>query len=355
MAASISELERVYQILEDEESRYTYLNRLNYLVSGDSSFIDRIVERYLPNLPLWGGGRMTSEQFLSKLPADRQIVLFGAGVSGRGALPIFQNDKRFLGFCSSTEEKQKNGFLGRPVMSPEELLSRKDLTVVISAADARQEILKILQEGGYPQEQVFNLDGLMTSYNDQYFGPDFIRYEPEEVFVDAGCCNLRSSLALRGHCGRVKKVYAFEPEPENYKVCLRNREKYRFPEVELLPFGVWSERTTLHFSAGNAAVSRVSEAGDSSIQVMPIDEAVDPDERVTFLKMDIEGSELEALKGARHTIQKDRPKLAVCIYHKPEDMTEIPLYIKSLVPEYRLYVRHHSNRYGETVLYAVMP
>ena len=88
---------------------------------------------------------------------------------------------------------------------------------------------------------------------------------------------------------------------------------------------------------------------------MPIDEAVDPNNRVTFIKMDIEGSELEALKGAQQTIQRDRPKLAICIYHKPEDMTDIPLYIKSLVPEYRLYVRHHSNRCSETVLYAVMP
>ena len=353
MAASISELEHVYQMLEDEESQFTYLNRLNYLISGDCSFIDKIVEQYLSELPLWG--RMTSEQFLSKLPADRQIVLFGAGISGRGVLPIFQNDKRFLGFCSSTEEKQKNGFLGWPVIGPEELLSRRDLTVVISSADAKQEIQQILQAGGYPQEQVFTLDGLTTSYNDQYFGPSFLRYEPEEVFVDAGCCNLRSALALRAHCGRVKKVYAFEPEPENYKVCLRNRERYKFPEVKLFPFGVWSERTTLHFSAGNAAVSCISEEGTSSVPVMPIDEAVDTNNRVTFIKMDIEGSELEALKGAQQTIQRDRPKLAICIYHKPEDMTDIPLYIKSLVPEYRLYVRHHSNRCSETVLYAVMP
>ena len=71
--------------------------------------------------------------------------------------------------------------------------------------------------------------------------------------------------------------------------------------------------------------------------------------------MDIEGAELESLQGARKTIRRDRPKLAVCIYHKPEDMIEIPLYIKELVPEYKLYIRHHSNSGTETVLYAVMP
>lgn len=73
-----------------------------------------------------------------------------------------------------------------------------------------------------------------------------------------------------------------------------------------------------------------------------------------MIKMDVEGAELESLKGARETILRNRPKLAICIYHKPEDMTEIPLYIKSLVPEYKFFVRHHSNYFAETVLYAIV-
>jgi len=76
-------------------------------------------------------------------------------------------------------------------------------------------------------------------------------------------------------------------------------------------------------------------------------------EKVTLIKMDSEGSELEALEGAKETIQRDKPKLAICIYHKPEDLTEIHLY--RLISEYRLFVRHHSNSWGETVCYAVLP
>ena len=97
----------------------------------------------------------------------------------------------------------------------------------------------------------------------------------------------------------------------------------------------------------------MADTGETCIEVMPIDEAVDLSERVTFIKMDVEGSELEALKGARRTIVRDKPKLAICIYHKPEDMLTLPWYIKSLVPEYKLYLRHHSVMATETVLYAM--
>ena len=109
----------------------------------------------------------------------------------------------------------------------------------------------------------------------------------------------------------------------------------------------------MHFNALNNSDSMIAETGETCIEVMPIDEAVDPSQRVTYIKMDVEGSELESLKGAKRTILKDRPKLAICIYHKPEDMLTLPLYIKSLVPEYKLYLRHHSGTESETVLYAM--
>ena len=75
--------------------------------------------------------------------------------------------------------------------------------------------------------------------------------------------------------------------------------------------------------------------------------------KVTFLKMDIEGSELAALRGAERIIREQRPKLAICVYHKPEDMWEIPSFILSCHPDYKLYLRHHSMLADETVLYAV--
>ncbi|MCI9577213.1 MAG: FkbM family methyltransferase [Oscillibacter sp.] len=350
----IEQYRNVYGMLEDEISRDIYLHRLNYMVSGDYRHIREIVTRYLPKLsPLTGE---TIEDLRASMPQDRKVVLYGAGAFGKEMLACWEQDKRFLGFCSHTRKKQEEGYLGYPCISPEELLQRRDLSVVISALWARDEIMQVLRDGNYPEELIFHTKGLFVEDSPgQYFDPEFMTYGEEEVLVDAGCFNLNSALKLREYCGHVKKVYAFEPDPENYAVCLEKRARTGFSEVELLPLGTWSRRTTLHFHAAGMGCSGIRESGGTSIQVAPIDEIVDPADRVTMIKMDIEGAELESLQGARKTIRRDRPKLAVCIYHKPEDMIEIPLYIKELVPEYKLYIRHHSNSGTETVLYAVMP
>ncbi len=83
-----------------------------------------------------------------------------------------------------------------------------------------------------------------------------------------------------------------------------------------------------------------------------LDEAIG-EESPSFIKMDIEGAELEALKGAKNIIQKYAPKLAVCVYHKPEDMEEIPQLLLEYNPNYRFYLRHYSLTMNETVLYAL--
>jgi hypothetical protein len=77
-------------------------------------------------------------------------------------------------------------------------------------------------------------------------------------------------------------------------------------------------------------------------------------EKVTFIKADIEGAEMEMLKGAKETILKNKPKLAICIYHSDEDMLQIAEWIHNIVPEYKLYVRMHGKYPAgyETVLYA---
>lgn len=158
------------------------------------------------------------------IPSNRKVVLYGAGAIGASLLPIWAQDERFVGFCSRTKVKQKNGFCGFPVMSPEELLAKKDMSVIISAGNSVDEIMQILKNGGYPENQVYTLNnyGPMVDRG-QYFAPDFMVYDEEEVFIDDGCYDLSSSLELKKYCRHVKKVYAFEPDPDNYTICAEKK------------------------------------------------------------------------------------------------------------------------------------
>jgi FkbM family methyltransferase len=153
------------------------------------------------------------------------------------------------------------------------------------------------------------------------------------------------------------KVFGFEPAPafaKNYLKC--QREYSSLPHAELFnaAVGEHAGRLRFYFDADDPASSRLTAGGNIDADVVALDEAL-KGRRVTFIKMDIEGAELAALKGARLIISGQKPKLAICVYHKFEDIWEIPEYIWSLAPEYSLYLRHHSPLSTETVLYAAPP
>lgn len=126
--------------------------------------------------------------------------------------------------------------------------------------------------------------------------------------------------------------------------------------TRLIPKGLWSEDTKLYFNevdnyGSSSFITHKGEGNELIIETTNIDTAAEG-RAVSFIKMDIEGAELEALKGARNTIKNYKPTLELSIYHKPEDIIELPTYIKSLVPEYRLYLRNYHLDHTETVLYA---
>ncbi len=86
--------------------------------------------------------------------------------------------------------------------------------------------------------------------------------------------------------------------------------------------------------------------------VRTIDNVLDG-QKATFIKMDIEGAELVALKGAKKTLQMYKPKLAISLYHNNRDILEIPIWLKETVPDYKFYLRHYSNKRWDLVLYCV--
>ena len=173
----------------------------------------------------------------------------------------------------------------------------------------------------------------------------------DEIIVDAGCYDgTTAKQFLQWGGGKVKKIYSFEFDPVNAAKCEENL-KDLLDKVTLIKKGTWDKDETLYVDTLGTSGSSALRKGNEKVYLTTIDSVVN-DERVTFIKMDVEGAELKSLIGAKNTIIKNKPRLAICVYHKPEDIYEIPEYILSLVPEYRFYLRHYSSIRWETVLYA---
>jgi FkbM family methyltransferase len=191
----------------------------------------------------------------------------------------------------------------------------------------------------------------LRSKGPQYFEPGIIHLSDKEVFIDGGAYTGDTAKEfVKQTSGHFKKVYSFEPEETKHSDFWSSNAGTR--NIELIPYGLWSSNTVLCFDADNNGGSRVNLQGATKIQVKALDELLG-DEQVTFIKLDVEGAELEALKGAAKCIRRHKPKLAICIYHKALDIVEIPLYLHQLLPEYNIYLRHYSVGLSETVCYAV--
>ena len=122
-----------------------------------------------------------------------------------------------------------------------------------------------------------------------------------------------------------------------------------------LPLGTWSSNTVLSFGTGSGSSSSIVASGDAegvSVPVVALD-GMFAGAAPNFIKMDIEGAEREALLGASRIIREQRPVLAICVYHRPADLWELPLLIHEINPDYRMYLRAHSHMGLSTVLYCL--
>ena len=192
----------------------------------------------------------------------------------------------------------------------------------------------------------------------QYFDNEFFAYQDGEKLIDGGAYD-GDTIDMFNHQMRKRKikntnVVAFEPDENNYGRLIKRK-------AVVVKAGLWSSSKELRFVEGRESFSRLlkdnefpkSEEKVSIVRVKSIDDLRECD-NATLIKMDIEGAEQEALKGAENLIKKENPKLAICIYHSDQDMIEIPEWIHKTVPEYRLWIRQHADTIGETVVYAMV-
>lgn len=340
---------------------------------------------------------------------NKKVFLFGAGLCGRSYLKVFQRRNISL---EGIIDNYKTSLDGYPVCRLETVVSNYDIQecmIIISAPGSEDQIRKQVLSI-FPEEQVFTFaisrygvgeenessatkefflenQVFLSEFYDQlgddfsrevfcnifigrvtgdkeifakvrtgnfYYPPEIIALADGEILVELGSNNGDTLLDFIARCPAFQKAYCFEPDSACLDVLHEISGKYK-NRIEIIPKIAWDKKCDLYFcNNGGDMSSFVDEKIDANAEVLPassIDmEIQDP---VTFIKMDIEGAELQALHGAENHIRRFKPKLAISVYHKKNDLVEIPKYLRSIRSDYIFYLRHHGNDDTDTVLYAI--
>lgn len=194
--------------------------------------------------------------------------------------------------------------------------------------------------------------------NPQYFDKSIVFCNEDEVFVDCGGFTGDTAKEYIRQFGSYKQIYVYEPSDNNSKICRNNLSKYK--NITIRQCGVGEKESFLSMdgsgSSGTFMLQKEDEGAVASRGSRVISLDKDITEKITFLKMDVEGFEISALLGAKKHILNDFPKLAICTYHIVNDMWEIPRLIDTIHPGYRFFIRHYDYPQNwETVIYAIPP
>jgi len=184
----------------------------------------------------------------------------------------------------------------------------------------------------------------------QYFPHDLFRLRDDEVFIDCGAYNGDTIADFRRiTADRFAQIVAFEPDPKNF-AALQSAVKDD-PRISVQPFATAARPQTLRFSMDTTG-SHISAAGAYVIEAIALDDALG-DLSPTYIKFDIEGSEPDALEGARNTIARCRPKLAVCVYHAPHHLWSLPIQLSQMSPNSQLTLRTYNADGLDCVCYCL--
>jgi len=213
---------------------------------------------------------------------------------------------------------------------------------------------------GYPLKlQIHEMNVVCTFISEQYHykhGDIDLGVKHGDIVIDGGGC--WGDTALYFASKNAKAVYSFEFTKENLQIFHNNLagNALNSQVISIIESALWNEDDiTLNFkNAGPATSVVLNRALEETVAAITIDTFVEREhiERIDFIKMDIEGAELKALEGARRTIERFAPHLAITVYHKQEDLCTIPQYLKSLCPDYEFYIDHFTTTMMETVLFA---
>ena len=188
----------------------------------------------------------------------------------------------------------------------------------------------------------------------QYFSPGMFELSGYESYFDGGAFTgdtIADFLKVSG--GAYRRIWAAEPDRSNYQRLKQYIDDEKLSNIVVVNKGLYSFEGRLPFQEEGSMLSMITDASDHYIEVDTIDH-ITAGEPVTYIKLDVEGAELEALKGAERTVRTCKPVLGISIYHKERDLIDIPAYINYIAPEYSFYFRVHKKLAIDTVLYGVV-
>lgn len=337
--------------------------------------------------------------------ASDTLFLFGGGLMGALAVSVLKDELEIIAVCDNDTEKQNLTIEGLPCISPQKLSDYKNPFVFISTVKYYPVIHQQLTTMGVRHccldayvvrqhlaefETVFQMldnesrrvyagillcrvsgdvsDAEKYCCDNQYFCLPKFRYIHNEkgAFVDCGAFvgDTLEEMVKRS-LGTAPKLYAFEPGERAFD-ALKKRTSFLCDIWAIEPeriicekAGVGEKCGYLSFReyttdlAGMSFTDIDTSTKNAGAEIVDLDSyfTEKQEENISFIKADIEGSEWAMLQGAKGTIQRCKPKLAICVYHSIYDFFRIPLFLKNLVPEYQFMVRHHGDWDEETVLY----
>lgn len=351
------------------------------------------------------GDRLFSARIEYIKRKGKPIMLFGAGEGGRNLQKLLEKRGITVSFFTDNRTSTWGSVIaGIPVLSPKDAIKVNPCYRVISASEVEnisnqlrqlgvtefedqlylmyvtsayrqvfaghllelRKVRKLLREKASLKtfdslvKHTFSLESSLLRPivdRNQYFFSKRFSIRPEDVVIDAGSFTGDTIADIIRRFGKkFDTIHCFEPSKENHSLLKRFRDKNKLEKKVILHQAGLSDRcAVLHFSGLGLGYHETT-ADDPSGEKVPIVtiDSVFEGKRVDFIKMDIEGSEPKAIKGAKKVIRRDTPDLAICIYHYPEHFWEIPLQLAAMVPGYSFFLRHHSLGRLETVWYAAM-
>lgn len=341
--------------------------------------------------------------------SKKELWIWGAGNTAElyheGFNRILSDNIHISGYIDKRAKQLGYCFLGKQVIEPDKLTNKNNICVLICTIRTetieeirnycntmniknylvdelilnlhKNEVLKCYDSFGDERSREVYYELISSRISgkklkegitekNQYFGLEqFGKLDENEVFVDCGAYDgdsIHEYLKLKNNI--FKKVIAFEPDLQNFEKLNKNiksdciRMNISEQKFELYPYAIGKETCIARFEryednkgiGSKVIMDGGLEKGKNEVKIVALDDFIK--EPYSFLKADIESYEYNMLLGAKESIKRNKPLLAICIYHNPVDFYSIPLLIKEILPQYKIAIRHYREDTSETVVYA---